>query len=275
MSDYISREAAIEKMREAGCTDCCGSSDGLCGFCDFENAVRLVKSLPAADVEPVRHGRWEIRRKSDWPEWAIRIVCSSCGLITGQRSEYCPKCGAKMDLEEKQRVLFWVPSNEAIYAGFYNSNQSADVRNMEEGNEETPTEESEDIMAEITLDQDQIIKNVNERITQDLAAAIKQVAKDGVWEDAEEDDGVDPEKIIRRTMATYMGGSVPGWFLDALQATSYVMATDKLEGYGCIAALYEAASKAQAVKRMAALTKLLAISTPLNFMAGLANTKII
>lgn len=130
-------------------------------------------------------------------------------------------------------------------------------------------------MAEITLDQDQIIQNVNERITQDLAAAIKQAAKDGAWEDAEEDDGVDPEKIIRRTMATYMGGSVPGWFLEALQATSYVLAADKMEGYGCIAALYDAASKAQTVKRMAALTKLLAISTPLNFMAGLANTKII
>ena len=132
-------------------------------------------------------------------------------------------------------------------------------------------------MAEITFDKDQIIKNVNERIMQDLAAAIKQVAKDGVWEDAEEDNGVDPEKIIRRTMATYMGmgGSVPGWFSEALQATSYVLAADRMEGYGCIAALYEAASKAQAVKRMAALTKLLAISTPLNFMAGLANTKII
>lgn len=127
-------------------------------------------------------------------------------------------------------------------------------------------------MAEITFDQDQIIKNVNERITQDLAATIKQVAKDGVWEEAEEDDGVDPEKIIRRTMATYMGGSVPGWFLEALQATSYVLADDKMEGYGCIAALYEAASKAKTVKRMAALTKLLAISTPISFMAGLANT---
>ena len=91
-------------------------------------------------------------------------------------------------------------------------------------------------MAEITFDQDQIIEDVNGRIMQDLAAAVKQVAKDGVWEDVEEDDGVDPEKILRRTMATYMGGNVPGWFLDALQATS---------------------------------------STPLNFMAGLANTKII
>lgn len=125
-------------------------------------------------------------------------------------------------------------------------------------------------MAEITFDQDQIIKNVNERITQDLAAAIKQVAKDGVWEEAEEDDGVDPEKIIRRTMATYMGGSVPGWFLEALQATSYVMAEDKMKGYGCIAALYEATSKANTAKRMAALTKLLAISNPIGFLGGIS-----
>ncbi len=130
-------------------------------------------------------------------------------------------------------------------------------------------------MEEITFNQDEIVKNVNGQIMKDLAAAIKQVAKDGVWEETEEDDGVDPEKIIRRTMATYMGGSVPGWFSEALQATSYVLAVDKLEGYGCIAALYEAASKAQTVNRMAALTKLLAISIPISFMAGLANTKII
>lgn len=45
-----------------------------------------INRTPAADVEPVR--RW--------------IPCS----------ERLPG--------EKQRVLFWVPSNEAIYAGFYN-----------------------------------------------------------------------------------------------------------------------------------------------------------
>lgn len=119
-------------------------------------------------------------------------------------------------------------------------------------------------MAEITFNQDEIVKNVNGRIMQDLAAAIKQVAKDGVWEETEEDDGVDPEKIIRRTMATYMGGSVPGWFSEALQATSYVLAVDKMEGYGCIAALYEAASKAKTVSEWRRLQ--------ISFMAGLANT---
>ena len=132
-------------------------------------------------------------------------------------------------------------------------------------------------MGEITLDQDQIIQNVNGRIVQDLAAAIKQVAKDGVWEEAdEEEDGIDPEKIVRRTMATYMGmgGSVPGWFLEAVQATSYVLAADKMEGCGCIAALHESTSKASAGKRMAALTKLLAISTPIGSMSRIPPTTI-
>lgn len=102
MADYIRREAAIEKMREAGCTDCCGSGDGLCGFCDFENAVRLVKSLPTADVEPVRHGKWRlVRRMAACGEYE----CSVCGRIETfccfnkpENNPYC-HCGAKMDLE--------------------------------------------------------------------------------------------------------------------------------------------------------------------------------
>lgn len=113
MSDYISRDAAIEKIREAGCTDCGGSSGTICGFCDFENAVRLVNGLPAADVEPVRHGKWDIR-VSD--ERTLCLECSVCGrradnfnlhrlLIFGEYGEACRRypychCGAKMVLEE-------------------------------------------------------------------------------------------------------------------------------------------------------------------------------
>ena len=44
MSDYISREAAIEKIRvAAGCAECAGSSSALCvcNVCDVYNAIRL------------------------------------------------------------------------------------------------------------------------------------------------------------------------------------------------------------------------------------------
>lgn len=101
MSDYISREAAIEKIRVAGCTDCGGSSDTICGFCDFDNAIRLIKRLPAADVEPVRHGAW-YPCFEDWRQQQEGNKCSVCGFEyygTGIRAfHYCPNCCAKMDL---------------------------------------------------------------------------------------------------------------------------------------------------------------------------------
>ena len=111
MGDYISREAAIEKIRGACCTDCGGSSAAICRFCDFENAVRLIKRLPAADVEPVRRGRWEMvypdgtfcKGEALRTMYAL-LVCSECGktfeLMRMGKPRYCI-CGAKMDLEEE------------------------------------------------------------------------------------------------------------------------------------------------------------------------------
>ena len=114
MSDYISQEAAIEKIREAaGCAECDGNSSALCvcTVCDFYNAIRLIKSIPAADVEPVRHGRWVV----DYPDGTIYegaalrlmfalITCSECGktfeLAKIGKARYCT-CGSKMDLEEQ------------------------------------------------------------------------------------------------------------------------------------------------------------------------------
>lgn len=76
MSDYISRKAAIEKIRvAAGCAECDGNSSVLCScnFCDVYNAIRLVKSLPAAAVEPVRH--W-IPRSERMPEVDDYYLCA-------------------------------------------------------------------------------------------------------------------------------------------------------------------------------------------------------
>lgn len=117
MSDYISREAAIEKIRvAAGCAECDGNSSVLCScnFCDVYNAIRLIKSLPAADVEPVRYGNWNIRRPR---RSALCLVCSACGRkvdndaigillefgeygVARHLYPYC-HCGAKMILEDE------------------------------------------------------------------------------------------------------------------------------------------------------------------------------
>lgn len=54
------------------------------------------------NAEEVVHGRWIFKHNpiKDPKGYFIRIVCSECNLHTGQKSNYCPQCGAKMDLED-------------------------------------------------------------------------------------------------------------------------------------------------------------------------------
>ena len=58
-----------------------------------------LKDIPAADVAPVRHGRWIFDAENY--EWN----CSEChdwpidGSADDERTYYCPNCGAKMDAE--------------------------------------------------------------------------------------------------------------------------------------------------------------------------------
>ena len=60
-----------------------------------------ISDFETADVAPVVHGKW----LTDVQEVDGCIKCSICGLeldkyiIGGDMPDYCPKCGAKMDLE--------------------------------------------------------------------------------------------------------------------------------------------------------------------------------
>ena len=109
MSDYIEREAALavcqkeyeERLRMA---DWCGDTIAW-------NIGSAIKNMPAADVAPVRHGRWiEDERTYPGPGLANNL-CSVCGEIAGAWKEglaperkwaYCPACGALMDGKEDE-----------------------------------------------------------------------------------------------------------------------------------------------------------------------------
>lgn len=79
MDEYIELEAVIEK-----------NHGGVVYIDD-------IKSIPAADVAPVRHGRWiAIKVPNEWDKGQ----CSECRSIFNSSvygTNYCPKCGAKMD----------------------------------------------------------------------------------------------------------------------------------------------------------------------------------
>ena len=103
MSDYISREAFIADCEGRYCAPCKEQgkdANGVrCRACWVDDMLSEVLDAPAADVEPVRHGRWGKKQGGFW-EFA---ACSLCGEKTptvGIIPNFYPNCGAKMDLEE-------------------------------------------------------------------------------------------------------------------------------------------------------------------------------
>lgn len=94
MVEYIDKELAIEGMWA-------GLKEGT--ICGPEDTETFLRSLPAADVEPVRHGRWKLEPTNpyDDPGYKNRMIkhCSCCGWQNACRYNYCPNCGAKMDGE--------------------------------------------------------------------------------------------------------------------------------------------------------------------------------
>ncbi len=93
--EYIERDCLIDMIDERNRNTCNGKMSCL-------QMKRMVESIPAADVAPVRHGRFV----HDGPRFDGAVDwwhCSSCGgLVSGveTRFDYCPYCGAKMDMEE-------------------------------------------------------------------------------------------------------------------------------------------------------------------------------
>ena len=50
----------------------------------------LIADFPAADVAPVRHGRW-------FDKGSLSCRCSKCGCKNYKETKWCPNCRAKMD----------------------------------------------------------------------------------------------------------------------------------------------------------------------------------
>lgn len=98
MTEYIEREKVINLLKKYGIK----RGNKVYGIADIGDITTFVEDIPAADVAPVRHGRFV----HDGPRFAGGVDwwrCSSCGgLVSGAetRFDYCPHCGAKMALEE-------------------------------------------------------------------------------------------------------------------------------------------------------------------------------
>ena len=80
MDEYIEREAAIAWFMPYA-----HAGESI----DADVVISDIKGMKAADVAPVRHGRW-IKHDDGV------FTCSECGNAESNESHFCRYCGAKM-----------------------------------------------------------------------------------------------------------------------------------------------------------------------------------
>nr|DAY80774.1 MAG TPA: hydrogenase/urease nickel incorporation protein [Caudoviricetes sp.] len=89
MTEYIEREAAEDAVGEA--------------YLKGLNPLWELRDVPAADVAPVVHGRWDDSGRYTFPSGNAAVRCTNCGCALTESEyhlnnwNYCPVCGAKMD----------------------------------------------------------------------------------------------------------------------------------------------------------------------------------
>ena len=99
MAEYIEREALMCRIKEIHCAECDSYHGVRCRACWVDDTLDYIDSEPAADVAPVRHGRWIETGKGLLGTASYK--CSDCEFPMPFYNgyNYCPNCGAKMDLE--------------------------------------------------------------------------------------------------------------------------------------------------------------------------------
>ena len=105
MDEYISREGILKEIEEEiEHGDEFDKEDKLINK-GLKIAIKDIKRLPSADVQPVKHGRWILSDDKYW------LKCSFCGAYFDvscgapffyvdneevSHINFCPNCGARM-----------------------------------------------------------------------------------------------------------------------------------------------------------------------------------
>ena len=84
MSDLISRQAAIDALETTSFDD----------YGDYMRARELIEGLPSAEPEQKR-GKWT---HEDCHAMTYKYCCSNCNAHHRAMYNYCPSCGARMEL---------------------------------------------------------------------------------------------------------------------------------------------------------------------------------
>ena len=100
MAEYIERKAALAVMNEVVPCICHDPDGAVITATKDSDMLKFLRAIPAADVVPVKHGRWG---KADCftvgNKRYAAYQCSVCGALypSVDGFHHCPNCGAKMD----------------------------------------------------------------------------------------------------------------------------------------------------------------------------------
>ena len=106
MNEYIEKSAIVSKCEEMWNNADETTQTGVDTINTLDRITDYIESLPTADVQPIRRGRWIPQGDDMW-------LCSNCkeniifSMHESDRTEkqrYCCKCGARMDGDTNDRV---------------------------------------------------------------------------------------------------------------------------------------------------------------------------
>ena len=99
MKEYIERETLLTELQEELDfeTNMYTEEQNKWFNIGLKCAIRDVKTLPAADVAPVVHGKWVKEVSHNGCTYDYDCVCSICGEDGFIKDSYCRHCGARMD----------------------------------------------------------------------------------------------------------------------------------------------------------------------------------
>ncbi len=120
MTEYIDRGKLITDIKNRYCKPCEDEKRDYnhvrCRACWVEDMIDEIDEAPTADVQEVKRGKWEWYEEehgnpidgydTDWgwrcPECMYTLSDEYDDPDLPPQIKFCPNCGAKMDLEEKQ-----------------------------------------------------------------------------------------------------------------------------------------------------------------------------
>lgn len=104
MSRYIDADAALKRFEEMH-----GHESELLNCYNADWIVSFIETQPTADVQEVKHGRWKYKTLDNFRK--VECTCTHCGwsgvenydsYVDISDFEYCPNCGAKMNVGESK-----------------------------------------------------------------------------------------------------------------------------------------------------------------------------